>query len=276
MIVSDRVLVNIAKAASTRAYAPYSGFPVGAALLTATGEVFTGCNLENASFGLTICAERVAVGNAVAAGLRSFSRLALVADCSPPPVPCGACRQVFCELAPQLEIIAGNLQGEVVCYRLPELLPEPFIGNGFPKATPAPFPRVETWRLPLTVRPIGYVSNSYSEPKAVPKDYKQQVSKIIIDNDFVDGLYRIEEEKKIIIIGHLHRVEEYSLIQRRRGRGEEYGVFVCRSPRRPNFISHTPVDLISREGPVLTVRGLDLINETPVLDIKTVYPPVEC
>lgn len=270
MKVSDRALLDIARAASTRAHVPYSGFPVGAALLTTTGDVFTGCNLENSSFGLTVCAERVALGNAVAAGFREFSRLAVVADCSPPPTPCGACRQVLCELAGQIEIIAGNWQKEVTRYRLSELLPEPFTGSSLHKISASP-PPVEAWRLPLTVRPIGHVSNRYLEPKAVPKNYKQQVSRVIIDSDFEDGLYRIEEEEKIIIIGYLHRAEKYSLIQERSGRGQEtYGVFACRSPWRPNSISHTVVDLISRAGPVLTVRGLDLIDGTPVLDIKTV------
>jgi len=124
------------------------------------------------------------------------------------------------------------------------------------------------------VRPIGYVSNCYHEPKAVPKNYKQLISKIIVDSDFEDGLYRIEEEEKIVIIGYLHQARGYNLIQERSGRGQEaYGIFACRSPWRPNSISHTEVDLICREGPVLTVRGLDLINGTPVLDIKTVLPP---
>ncbi len=273
--VSDRSLLEMARAASTRAHAPYSGFAVGAALLARTGEVFTGCNLESASFGLTICAERVALGNAVAAGLREFDRLAVAADCSPPPTPCGSCRQLLSELAPQLEIITGNRQNEVVRYRLSELLPEPFTGGSLQKRPVSPL-AAETWRLPLTVRPVGYVRNGYFEPQAVPKDYRQQISRIIIDQDFEEGLYRIEEEKKIAVIGYLHRAEKYSLIRERRGRGGEiYGVFVCRTPRRPNAISYTVVDLISREGPVLVVRGLDLIDGTPVLDIKTALAPKE-
>ena len=157
-------------------------------------------------------------------------------------------------------------------YRLSDLLPEPFTGGGLQKES-GPFPSIETWKLPVTLRPIGHVSNCYFEPGEVPKDYKQQISRLVIDSDFEEGLYRIEEEKKIIVIGYLHRSEKYNLVQERRGRGKEtYGVFVCRSPFRPNPISQTEVELIYREGPVLTVRGLDLIDGTPVLDIKTVFP----
>ena len=188
------------------------------------------------------------------------------------PYPLWACRQMLYELAPCLEVISGNWHKEVASYRLSELLPGPFTGSGLHKKTP-PLPPVETWNLPLTVRPIGYVKNRYPEPGAVPKNYKELLSRVIIEGDFVEGLYRIEEERKIIIIGYLHQAKEYNLLQRRRGEGELYGVFVCRSPRRPNSISHTVVDLISREGATLTVRGLDLINGTPVLDIKSVYPP---
>ena len=107
-------LLAMAAAARTRAYAPYSRFAVGAALATGEKMVFTGCNLENGSFGLTVCAERVALWSAWQSGYRRFTRLAVVADCSPPPTPCGACRQVIFELAGDIELIMGNLQGEVV------------------------------------------------------------------------------------------------------------------------------------------------------------------
>jgi len=102
-------LVQAAAAAATKAYAPYSHFSVGAALLTDTGEIFTGCNVENASYGLTICAERVAVFRAVAEGAKSFRALAI----SVPGAgsPCGACRQVLREFGPYLEILLADEHG---------------------------------------------------------------------------------------------------------------------------------------------------------------------
>ena len=117
-------LIAAALAARERAYAPYSKFSVGAALETASGEVFTGCNVENASFGLTICAERFAVGAAVAAGHREFTRVVVVSDGK--AGPCGACRQVLAEFG-DLEIIMVDPDGEIDRRRrLDELLPDQF------------------------------------------------------------------------------------------------------------------------------------------------------
>jgi cytidine deaminase len=116
-------LIEQAHAARDKAYAPYSKFPVGAALLTATGRVFTGCNVENLSFGLTICAERNAVFAAVAAGERKFTRIAIVADSKTPVSPCGACRQVLAEFGLELEVCSTNLQGDRFEARLNQLLP---------------------------------------------------------------------------------------------------------------------------------------------------------
>lgn len=102
-------LVEQARAARRRAYAPYSHYLVGAAVLTAAGDVFTGCNIENASYGLTICAERVAIASAIAAGQRDFVMLALVTANG--GSPCGACRQVMVEFAPDMPVIIADEQG---------------------------------------------------------------------------------------------------------------------------------------------------------------------
>ena len=118
-------LLTAAAKARLNAYAPYSKFQVGAALLSQTGEIFTGCNVENASYGLTICAERAAVFQAVAAGHRDFTALAI--SLSGAGSPCGACRQVLHEFAPQLPLLLGDENGTLVrLTSLAELLPEAF------------------------------------------------------------------------------------------------------------------------------------------------------
>ena len=119
-------LVEAARAARLHAHAPFSRFQVGAALLTREGRVFTGCNVENASYGLTVCAERVAVWKAVAEGYRAFARIAVVADTAEPTPPCGACRQVLWELGGDLEVILANLEAPKALYRMRDLLPHPF------------------------------------------------------------------------------------------------------------------------------------------------------
>jgi len=116
-------LIDQARAARTRAYAPYSKFQVGAALLTRSGRVFTGCNVENLSFGLTICAERAAVCAAVIAGDTDFVAAAVMADSQEPVTPCGACRQVLAEFCDEMEICSVNLEGSKYLARLSELLP---------------------------------------------------------------------------------------------------------------------------------------------------------
>ena len=121
-------LVQAAKAARLHAHAPYSNFFVGAALECADGSVFTGCNVENLSFGLTICAERVAIGAAVAAGKRDFRCIAVAADTSEPVSPCGACRQVMAEFNPALPIILSTLGGKTEEFTLDQLLPRASTG----------------------------------------------------------------------------------------------------------------------------------------------------
>jgi len=119
-------LLSAAIYARKKAYAPYSGFKVGAALRGSVGEIFSGCNVENASYGLTLCAERTTVCTAVAAGIRTFTQMVIVADSETPCPPCGACRQFLFEFAPNLELWVANLSGETRFYRLSDLLPEAF------------------------------------------------------------------------------------------------------------------------------------------------------
>ncbi|HRJ70982.1 MAG TPA: cytidine deaminase [Terrimicrobiaceae bacterium] len=116
-------LIQSALEVRQRAYAPYSHFSVGAALLAENGEVFLGCNVENLSFGLTLCAERSAVVAAVAAGQTRFQALAIVADTATPISPCGACRQVLAEFSPDLPIVLATVRGKRETYSLDELLP---------------------------------------------------------------------------------------------------------------------------------------------------------
>jgi len=119
-------LVRRAREVQRHAYCPYSKFPVGAALEAADGRVFVGTNVESASFGLTICAERMALGAAVAAGARVFTRLAVATDVDPPASPCGACRQLLAEFGLDLTVIAAGPRSERR-WTLRELLPDPFV-----------------------------------------------------------------------------------------------------------------------------------------------------
>jgi cytidine deaminase len=121
-----RVLVEAARRARENAVARFSNFKVGAALETGDGTVITGCNVENATYGLTICAERVAMFKALSEGHRVFSRVAIVADTEDPTPPCGACRQILWEFGGDLEVILANLIQEKGVHRLKDLLPLPF------------------------------------------------------------------------------------------------------------------------------------------------------
>jgi cytidine deaminase len=124
------VLAKAALAARRHAYAPYSRFKVGAALLAADGEVFTGCNVENASYGLCVCAERNAIAAAVSAGRREFHALAVATSSSPPSPPCGMCRQVLAEFCVDLPLLLINTARQRRTVRLAELLPSAFRWKG--------------------------------------------------------------------------------------------------------------------------------------------------
>ena len=119
-------LVTAARRARRHAHANYSGFKVGAALETSKGLIITGCNVENATYGLTVCAERVAMFKAISDGHRSFRRVAVVADTEAPTPPCGACRQILWEFGGNLEVVLANLNEEKGRHELKNLLPLPF------------------------------------------------------------------------------------------------------------------------------------------------------
>lgn len=119
-------LIETAKAARLRSVAPFSHFLVGAALKAADGKVYTGCNVESASYGLTVCAERVAIWKAVSEGERQFTELAIVADTETLTPPCGTCRQIIWEFAKNATIVLGNLHGETQIVSIRELLPRAF------------------------------------------------------------------------------------------------------------------------------------------------------
>jgi cytidine deaminase len=125
LAVSDP-LVEAARAAREQAVADYSGFKVGAALETTSGQVITGCNIENATYGLTVCAERVAMFKALSDGHRRFRRVVVVADTADPTPPCGACRQIIWEFAGDIEVTLANLSAVTGTHRMSELLPHPF------------------------------------------------------------------------------------------------------------------------------------------------------
>jgi len=129
MTLSQEAISRLRSAADQvrqNAYSPYSGFRVGAALLCATGKIYTGCNVENASYGLTICAERNAVFHAVAAGERRFEGLLIYTSTSHPASPCGACRQVLAEFGSDLDVVSVCDGDQVMQWTLGQLLPEAF------------------------------------------------------------------------------------------------------------------------------------------------------
>lgn len=129
--MKDKELIALADKARAQAYAPYSNYRVGAALLTGSGQVYTGVNVENASYGLAICAERTAAVKAVSAGEREFVAIAVVTDNG--GSPCGACRQVLAEFGPQMRIVLADAAGKSRVYTMSELLPDSFGPSNLPK-----------------------------------------------------------------------------------------------------------------------------------------------
>lgn len=127
--MTDEALIEAARAVRLNAYAPYSHFKVGAAVLTDTGRVYVGCNVENASFPLTVCAERTAIGSAVAAGETRIVKVAVITDTEPPASPCGACRQVIFEMGTEAAVIVASLNGHRHDTTIRALLPEGFDGS---------------------------------------------------------------------------------------------------------------------------------------------------
>ena len=125
-------LVAAAAIAREKAYAPYSRFRVGAALETENGTIIFGCNVESASYGLTLCAERTALVKGVSEGFRRFVRVAVVTDADAPTPPCGACRQLLWEFAPDAVVLLANLKGQVVRYTMRDLLPAAFDARQLP------------------------------------------------------------------------------------------------------------------------------------------------
>jgi cytidine deaminase len=119
-------LWEAAKASRINALAAFSGFQVGASLETADGEIVAGCNIENATYGLTMCAERVAIFKALSEGKRKFRRVCVVTDTEKPTTPCGACRQLLWEFCGDIEVVMGNLQTILLRARMSELLPRAF------------------------------------------------------------------------------------------------------------------------------------------------------
>lgn len=121
-------LIDKAKEARANAYAPHSKFLVGSALITENGKIFTGCNIENVSLGLSICAERVAIFKAVAEGIKDIRAIAVIGDTEEPCTPCGACRQVMIEFAPDMKVVMANLHNKIKIKKARDLLPDSFKG----------------------------------------------------------------------------------------------------------------------------------------------------
>lgn len=124
--MNNEKLIELAKKAREKAFAPYSNFQVGAALETAEGEIFIGCNIESASYGLTVCAERVAIWKAISEGKKNFVKIAVAVDTEELTPPCGVCRQIIWEFCGDIPVILTNLKGKSEIVQMKELLPRAF------------------------------------------------------------------------------------------------------------------------------------------------------
>ena len=124
-------LITAARQSRENAHAPYSNFRVGAALRASSGRIFGGCNIENATFGLTVCAERTAIFKAISEGERGFDAIAVVTDADTLTPPCGACRQIIWEFCGDVPVVLANTKGKTEVHRMSELLPQPFDGRNF-------------------------------------------------------------------------------------------------------------------------------------------------
>ena len=126
---TDKELIDAAAAVRENAFAPYSGFRVGSALETEDGELVTGCNVESASYGLTVCAERIAIFNALSQGKKRIRKIAVVTDTDELTAPCGACRQIIWEFGGDIPVILSNLKGKTATLTMKDLLPHAFDGT---------------------------------------------------------------------------------------------------------------------------------------------------
>ena len=124
-------LIAVAKQTRENAHAPYSNFRVGAAVRASSGRIFGGCNIENASYGLTLCAERVAIFKALSEGERNFDAIAVVTDSEKLTPPCGACRQLIWEFCGDVPVVLANLQGKTETFAMCDLFPKPFDSSNF-------------------------------------------------------------------------------------------------------------------------------------------------
>lgn len=125
--MKEKKMIDMAREVSKNAYAPYSRYKVGAVVEGSSGRLYTGCNVENMSFGLTVCAERVAIFKGISEGEKSFTRMVIISDDDSIPIPCGACLQVISEFSTKdMEIIVSSKDGKLEKYKLAELLPNPF------------------------------------------------------------------------------------------------------------------------------------------------------
>jgi cytidine deaminase len=125
-MTDSNTLLAAARTARENAHAPYSNFRVGAALRAKSGQIYTGCNVENSTYGLTVCAERVAIFKAISEGERGFDAIAVVTDTEQLTPPCGACRQIIWEFCGNVPVILGNLKGKSETLQMSSLFPKPF------------------------------------------------------------------------------------------------------------------------------------------------------